>query len=238
MKPSLKILAGLAALLSATVASAAMNSVIASKLKSYDLPVFPLRAQMEGILSGEVHLLIDISAEGEVVDTLTLSATNVYFVAPAERAVRDWVFIPSQRDGEKVPSILALTFSFDYTGVNAGFGPSVVLAFLNDMRADMPMVDFVARLSELDSIPAPLDIVRPGALTDVPPDDRTGRVVFQFFIDQEGKVRMPVVVEQEGDIRLAESALYALEHWRFAPPKAGGRPVIAQARQEFIFQGE
>jgi TonB family protein len=213
-------------------------SGIPAEPRKCDLPLYPVRAQLEGLFRGEVEVLLDIDAEGRVIDSLVLQSTHRYFSEAVERAVRDWSFQPARRADEPVPMIKTVRFHFELGKfVNASFGPSVTFAYLESIRPDRGPTRMVARLSELDALPKPVEIARPLVDPDLPRPRREGRTVFQFFIDESGKVRMPVLIELEGDIRLAEAANTALEQWRFETPRSRGRAVIAHARQEFIFHG-
>lgn len=203
------------------------------------LPMFPTRLQLEGILQGEVETLVDIDAQGRVVDVLYLGATHRYFVDAVDRVIHDWRFSPALREGEPAPTTKSLTIEFKLGElVNASFGPSIAFADLEAVVPNRGVEAYIAKMSELDRIPTPRSIVRPGIFAEIPEDERTGRAVFQFFIDEQGAVRIPVLTEVEGDLRLAEAALIALEQWQFEPPRVHGRPVITHARQEFLFQNE
>lgn len=202
-------------------------------------PIYPVRATLEGEYRGDVELLLDLDNEGNVTDLLVLESTHPAFTDAVLEVVPDWKFNPAQRGGRDVPSVKSISFHFSQEGlVNMSVANSVTMAFLNSIRPELGPERFVARMSELDKLPAPVEMVRPMLFREIPPENRSGRAVFQFFIDRDGRVRMPVLTELEGDIRLAESAVIAIEQWRFEPPMVKGRPVIAHARQEFRFNGE
>jgi len=49
---------------------------------------------------------------------------------------------------------------------------------------------------------------------------------------------MPAIATAGEHPYLAEQAVLAVRHWKFAPPTSKGRPVLVAAAQEFDFGGD
>ncbi|MFP4282778.1 MAG: energy transducer TonB [Opitutales bacterium] len=241
MKPSFAPIGSLALLLLLGVLHSSFAAMPAElKLVEGSTTVlFPVRMQVEGVLDGDVDVLLDVDADGKVVDWIVLSASHEGFIPPAVQTLRRWRFEPLEEDGQAIRFIVPAVFQFDYGELaHTSFGPSVVFSFLNEIRPDSGRQVYVARMSELARLPQPLEVERPKLFSDLPLEEQKGRVVFTFYIDREGRVRIPVVTELEGNPLLAESAAQALLEWRFEPARVKNHPVIVRAQQEFVFTGE
>ncbi|WP_298609373.1 energy transducer TonB [uncultured Thiothrix sp.] len=75
-------------------------------------PEYPRRALEAGI-EGTVLVRVTISAEGRIMAALVhQSSGNASLDAAALKAVRSWAFLPAQRDGKTIPSIVQLPVRF------------------------------------------------------------------------------------------------------------------------------
>lgn len=75
-------------------------------------PEYPRRALEAGI-EGTVLVRVTISADGHIVAVLVhQSSGNASLDAAALKAVRGWSFMPAQRDGKTIPSIVQLPVRF------------------------------------------------------------------------------------------------------------------------------
>lgn len=199
-------------------------------------PIFPAKAERSGIYKGKVKVLISINAAGHVSDYMITAASHEAFIDPVEGVIEQWVFSPALYNGVPVNSIKPIDMAFESSGL--GFvtqGTSAITAHFIDLLEDSLKVDLIAKASELDHLPKPLKIVEPKIYADIPEDDRSGVMVFEFFIDKEGRIRLPSLAESEGDDRLAQAALEALSQWRFEPPIVDGEPTAVYIRQKFDF---
>ncbi len=96
----------------------------------------------------------------------------------------------------------------------------------------------VALLPDLDTPPEQLQVVHPNIpdSRDIPAEGL--RVVYNFFIDQDGRVRIPWLDEQEFqhvDERILDATYDALMQWEFTAPTVNGGKVVAQVSQPFWF---
>lgn len=62
-----------------------------------------------------------------------------------------------------------------------------------------------------------------------------GYVLIAYIITAEGLVEQPVVIRTTNEV-LNQTALAAMEEWRFAPGTMKGKPVATTAAQEFKFE--
>jgi len=198
-------------------------------------PLYPIMLSAMGVYEGSATVMIGIDDSGAVIDWLPLSTTADAFIRSISQVINSWTFKPGTLNGENVPSAITMTVNFKSEGILMSInGIAMTRAFLtgNYETRETPCV---AGMSELDSIPTPITIVKPN-LTSVPPELRNGKVELGFFIDSEGSVRMPFLMSNEGDIRLAYAAYDAIVMWKFEPPTVKGRPIAVRASQVFIFK--
>lgn len=79
-------------------------------------PEYPRRALEAGI-EGTVLVRVTISAQGNIMAVLVhQSSGNASLDAAALKAVRSWSFMPAQRDGKPIPSIVQLPVRFKLSG--------------------------------------------------------------------------------------------------------------------------
>jgi TonB family protein len=92
---------------------------------------------------------------------------------------------------------------------------------------------------------AEIDFTPPEVSRTVPPDypfamrraGVSGRVVVAFVVDTRGRVHAPYVVESTHP-GFRDSAIVAVEQWRFRPGTKEGRPINARMQVPIIFQIE
>jgi outer membrane biosynthesis protein TonB len=192
---------------------------------------FPAKLRQLGIISGEVRLMLNVDAQGELTDHLFVAFTHHEFANEVSRTVPHWRFEPAIVGGRRVASTLKLSVRFQAHGLVA-----IERRDLADPSEATGAFMFRAReLHELDTVPRRLVSVVPPTPVDNDEVAVTGRARIDFYIDETGAVRMPVVVTAD-DERLGWVALAAVLQWRFEPPRRGGHPVLARASQVFVFQ--
>lgn len=194
---------------------------------------FPLHLLHRGYTYGEVRLLVKISPEAQLIDSLVTNYTHKTFADVALAALPRSTFHPLQIDGKPVITVTELVVRFQsngpiavehFTGQGASMWPDTYAYEPCDpSRLDRPLQPLVVK--------APL---YPKTLCE---QGVTGSVTVEFFIDETGRVRMPMVYEAQNDI-LAGLSLLAVEQWRFSPPSSRNQPVLVRVRQKFDFQPE
>ncbi|SEL70939.1 TonB family C-terminal domain-containing protein [Pseudoxanthomonas sp. GM95] len=76
-------------------------------------PLYPVDAAQNGV-TGHVVLLVDVAADGHVVDaTVSQAEPAGVFEAAALQAVRNWMFNPAMKDGKHVAGRVRVPIDFD-----------------------------------------------------------------------------------------------------------------------------
>lgn len=199
-------------------------------------PVYPIKLGAMGISEGSVRIIISVDNTGKMMDWVALSATKPEFVRAIANVINSWEFKPACRDGEPVASVISVAVKFKNDNVVMSMNGFQMVQALMNSYFDAKELSLVARYSELDGIPEPINIVQPSVDPSVTGKAREGEVVIGFFIDTDGHVRIPVMMECKGDVRLANAAYDALNKWEFAKPVVKGKPTMVRASQKFIFK--
>lgn len=194
---------------------------------------FPVRLLQDGVLRGEAHVRVSLSAEGDLLDALVTSCSHRDFGEEAIRVVREWRFIPARAEGRWVGVVGDVDFDFNTQGPIAIVKNPLVRAEASEDRRGL-LAYRAEGLSGLDKIPTPTKVVPPSFPRDWIALGATGRATVEFFIDEEGRARVPVAVAADHPW-LAGSAVAAVAQWRFEPPTRRGQPVLVRAEQVFTF---
>jgi TonB family protein len=199
-------------------------------------PFFPTHLYMDGVVSGEVRIAIQVDASGRLTDTLVVAYTNFSLVKPTLDAVGQWTFDPAVVNGEARGTTSGLVFDFRPDGpvlVQRAGGPGHDSLLDAYGRESMSFEYQVRELRDLDRIPNPVRIVKPSFAAQRGASSQPVRVTVDFYIDETGRVRMPSVSRSE-DNALAWAAVQAVSQWTFAPPTVDGAPVTVHATQDFL----
>jgi TonB family protein len=216
-----------------TVAFAAASNSQPCKINQKVPAVYPGRLLYNGVLRGEAAVVLEIDPAGKLADALVTTYTHREFAEEAIRAVKQWTFQPGYLDGQPVISIVTITFAFSVDGV------AVYEKSMDSVRygAEEDEEGFSYRPHELRALDRKPQLkivaspIYPKAWIE---QGHTGRITIGFFIDELGQTRVPSVTSGSDGL-LAGAALAAVKQWRFEPPLHKGRPVLAQAEQEFVF---
>jgi len=193
---------------------------------------FPDALAQRGIYEGEARIVLWIDAHGVLADWLLASCTHPLIGREATEVLPQWRFKPARSDGEPTDARVTLTFGFRASGMIVSINGPELWDRLTPPADNL--IERVCRPQDLDAPVAVLKAVRPLWPADWKSDAREGRVLLDFFIDENGRARMPVVAEAD-DPALGPAAIEALSHWEFAAPTRRGEPVIVKARQSFKF---
>ncbi len=200
-----------------------------------DAPIqFPLVLLRDGIKTGEARVLLEVDADGRLVDSLVVAYTHEPFAQATLTALRRWRFEPARLNGEPVGTVADCTIVFNVDGV------------LCYVRTDPPNFEHRSALDDkyayhpqefgaLDRIPTPRKVEAPVYPEEWAEQGMRGQVAVDFYIDQTGAVRMPSSAAGRFPL-LAAAATNAIRKWRFAPPLLKGHPVLAHCRQVFTFE--
>jgi TonB family protein len=196
---------------------------------------FPHALSLTHLTSGEARVVVNIDADGKLVDWLVTGYTDKAFADEAVSVLKEWRYVAPTEGGQPIGVRTELRFEFEATGrvvsLTAIETPEVLL---KQMGIEPHLVTRVCNLQELDHPIAPVNPVTPvyprapGAATSA------RSVLVDFYVDETGQPRMPVVVSSAHEV-LAQAAVGALNRWRFNAPTRAGKPVSVRVRQEFIF---
>jgi len=196
---------------------------------------FPLSLTLSAVSHGTAEVIINIDADGQLVDLLVSRYSRIEFAQEAEKTLRAWRYQPAHRDGEPTGARFLVKFDFSAQGKVATLTIFETLDSRLGHTLSGTATEVLCPNRELDRPLTPVNTVTPRHPGQLPHADRDATVVVDYFIDETGRPRMPVVLEATRD-GFALEALDALAQWRFAPPTRDGRPVAVQVRQQFVFK--
>lgn len=211
------------------------DAFVPCKIQQRVQVLFPVRALNQGITRGDVSLFLEVDRNGQLGDVLAFKHTGNDFAQAALDAVKRWRFTPASLAGEPIGSINRINVHFEVSGV---------IAYTKLIGQDEPQPTPGHRydyqpfaLIELDRVPRGLSRPSPIYPKEWIQQGRTGTVILDYFIDEDGHTRFPRVVG-DADEMLAAATIAAVKTWQFEPPLRQGRRVLAQVTQEFHFQPE
>ncbi len=197
---------------------------------------YPLALMRSGISHGEARILVNIDADGRLIESMILGYTHKPFATSALEALNIWKFEPARLNGEPVGTVADITFRFEVDGILLVERIGVP----QFTPADTFGRDYAYRphgLRSLDAIPTPLHVTQPVYPKEWIDQGLRGTVTVDFYIDETGAVRMPSVSTAQNPL-LAAAAANAVREWKFSPPLHKGRPVLAHCQQLFKFEPE
>ena len=201
-------------------------------------PRFPPSLTLGTISEGEARVVVNIDADGKLIDWLVIGYTDKAFADEAVTVIKAWHYDAPTENGQPIGVRTELRFNFESRGrvisLTAIETPEVLL---RQMGIGPTFITSVCRPQELDQPLAAVNAISPHY--PAPSATTPGRpqsVVVDFYVDEKGQPRMPVVVNSAHE-HYAAAAVDALSRWRFAAPTRAGRPVTVRVRQEFIFPG-
>jgi TonB family protein len=198
---------------------------------------FPHALSLSPITVGEARVIVNIDANGKLIDWLVSGYTHKAFADEAVTVLKQWHYTAPVDGGQSIGIRTELRFEFEATGrvvsLMAIETPDVLIKTMGIHDA---LITPVCHPRELDRPIAPVAAAAPRypLKSGAPPEGRS--VMIDFYVDETGQPRMPVVVNSpyEG---FANAAMGALNQWRFTTPTRAGKPVAVRVRQEFIFPG-
>lgn len=205
-------------------------------------PLFPLALSHQEVTEGMAEFVIAVDNEGTLRDHLLVKASHPLFGEAVEEVLPAWEFFPVLIEGERVNAMHRLTINFRSSGtfvVGVDSVNAIKDSRIKLIRGSRNNTEYrVASLPQLDALPQTLQVVHPNIpdSEEIPAEGL--RVVYNFFIDQEGRVRIPWLDEQEFqhiNDDILDATYDALMQWEFTPPTVNGKKVVAQVSQPFWF---
>jgi len=198
---------------------------------------FPAALAFSSLSEGEARVVINVDADGKLIDWLVTGYTNKAFADEAVAVLKQWHYVPAIEKGQPVGVRLELCFAFEARGrVVSLLAIETPEVLFRQAGAGQRYITRVCHLQELDRPIAPLNPASPVNPLQAGAPAEARSVLVDFYIDEHGQPRMPVVVNSPQTI-LAQAAVDALNRWRFNAPTRGGKPMTVRVRQEFIFPG-
>lgn len=202
------------------------------KLTKYVEPAFPSMARLSGLAEGHVALAISRTRDGMPADILVLQATDPALGIAAAEAAREWRFQPTNDPAELAARTVRIGFRLSGVVIYP-FGKQhaqEAQAAVNEQKLREPV-----RVPRVQSLARPLTQPMPAYPAALRSRAIEGTAAVRFYVDEEGRVRLPEVIEATTP-EFAEAALAAVAQWRYEPPLAGGRRVVASDHWAFQFQ--
>jgi TonB family protein len=236
--PKLSLAIAVGALLSSTYAAelpGKPNADVPLKIIEKINPVYPIRMLNDGYIRGEAQIVFLVDAAGQLGDCLVTTYTQKEFANVALHALKKWKFEPAKVQGQPVSTVVDMTFLFEINGVvtierqPTSTIPYEEAVLENDKYAFQPCPTKL-----LDGAPKPIRVTKPVYPKEFGDQGITGKVVIEFYIDEQGRARLPIAI-QASHPTLAALAISAVEQWQFEPPTRKGQPVLVCASQEFTF---
>lgn len=222
----------LATVLVCAAGSAALADVTMSSregppgLTHYVAPLFPDFPKSRGIAKGTALVAVSWDDQGRAEDVVVLDTSFPAFGEEAREAVSQWRRPAGKR------GVQTYSFSFGIGGVLVVAG-KMLNDYAAEARAERPPRAVLPE--QLDEEPRLLVQPMPVVGADVTDKYQTGRVVVEYFVDEDGRVRAPSVIHATAD-EFARAALAAMAQWRYEAPRRGGKPVVTSMRYAFDFK--
>ena len=199
-------------------------------------PAFPAALAAQGVSEGEVAAVLQVDAEGKLLDCLVTGYTHRELADELVSGLREWSFEPAVQRGERIGARAAVNFAFQAHGlVTSATSVDALIVASNRIFAPS-MQSLLCRPADLDEPLRAVHVVpprHPGKSVAQPPERPTA--VLDFYIDANGVPRMPAVLRSSHD-HYAAAAMDALLQWRFTPPTRHGKPAVVRVTQTFVFE--
>lgn len=206
------------------------GDVTAPQMVGHATPVYPY-ALLRDRETGKARVRCVIGETGEIVSSQVVEATRPEFGQALQAAAEIFEYRPALKAGRPMPVEITFEQKFSLNDLY-----EVVTSADKDMlKRESKHPDTILTPERLDK---PLNrIVRRSVQLPTSMDQRTarGEAVVEILIDEGGHVRLPRVVSASQEA-LGYAAVQAVTSWRYAPPKAQGKPAVVRLRVPFVFQ--
>lgn len=207
-------------------ASSSERESVPPGVSRYVAPVFPEMTKQRGITRGHALIAIAWDAAGAPADVLALTATDPSFGEVSVEAAQKWRRPPGRAE--------VVTYRLNYAvGGVIIVAAKMISAYNAELAADQPPRVWMAE--DLDREPKPIVAPMPPFPESARGRFDGGRVVVEFFVDEEGQVRAPTVNYSSSE-EFAAAALATLRQWRFETPRRHGQPAVSSMRWAFDFK--
>lgn len=192
---------------------------------------FPPGLSGRGVTHGDVLAVLNVNAEGRLVDFLVTAYTHRELAQELATLLRAWEFKPATIGRDPINARFEMNFSFSDTGSIVSFQQFEHPLVTGEASMPKSMISAVTPAIRLDQPVTPTHVVQPrhpgGTVGG-------GSATLEFYVDPEGKPRLAAVTTMTNEA-LGRAAVLALTQWRFAPPTYRGQPTAVRVVQEFKF---
>lgn len=191
---------------------------------------FPPGLSGRGISQGVVRAVLNVNADGRLVDFLVTGYTHRELALELAALLPEWDYKPATIGRDPINARFEMKFTFTDQG-------SIVSVEQFDHPALQPrmleekLISALTLPPQLDRPLAPVHVVQPRHPGGT---QGGGTAVLEFFVDPEGKPRLAAVASMTHEA-FGQAAVAALAQWRFAPPTHRGQPTTVRVMQEFVF---
>jgi TonB family protein len=181
-------------------------------------PLYSDEARTRGI-EGTVTVELRVGIDGRAKDLHVIRSLGFGLDENALLAVRDWRFVPAKRKGLQVETMTQVDVEFNLRNVE-----------LNEVIAN----DMATRVGPGVVPPQIIHRVEPKSAQQVPSQTSLEAVLLDAVIQEDGIPRVVRVLQSLG-WEVDESAITALEQWRFSPAMKNGMPIKVRMSVEMTF---
>lgn len=198
---------------------------------------FPHALSLSLITEGHASVVVNIGADGKLVDWLVTGYTDKAFADEAVYALQRWRYTAPIEEGQPIGIRTEFRFEFQAKGrVVSLMAIETPEVLLRQMGIEPRYTARVCSLHELDRPLTPVNPASPAYPASAGASAQPRSVLVDFYVDENGQPRMPVVVNSPHH-HFARAAMDALSQWRFTAPTRAGKPMAVRVRQEFVFPG-
>lgn len=201
---------------------------VAPKPRGRVLPIYPFALLRDGT-SGAATVRFIIGENGKVAFADVLKTTNLEFGAAVVAAVERFEFEPALKAGQPTRAVLTFEQTFE-----PGSEELVSASDRELVALERKHPERIVGASKLDTALKPMSQRQPAFPLAMKGKVQKGDAVIEFLVDEEGRARLPRIVKAS-DAAFGYAAVQAITEWRFQPPKAGGKTVVARVQAPFKF---
>jgi hypothetical protein len=235
------------------LAAAIVNSGFSSEsLEQYEPVTLDVRLETNipddlkalPIPTPHAQVLVEVDAEGRVLDAMPIKASHFGLIASAVELVEQTTFNPARLDGKPLQGRAAVYVNFfdaQQRGWKSGagvlpFGGSASDAVASRFYENAP-TRFVYGESKVEELDQPLRLVasKLRIYESEPGVREKGSCLVEYYVGPDGGVHFPRIIKSDHD-DISTSAFLTLEVTTFEPPKRNGNPTCVLVRQPFNFK--
>lgn len=200
--------------------------------KVHSFPVYPHEA-LRDKRSGKVLAVFIVNPSGRVEQVRAIETPGPEFTESVRAMLDTLEFQPAMREGK--PSHALIRMEVDFARNWAASDAPISDSALRLLRMIENQSEDIALATKVDVSPRPLFRRPPVPPSNLPPDQRKGEAVIEFYVDKYGLTQLPRVISAS-DPAFGYSATQAIATWRFEPGRRNGKAVDTRVRIPVAFK--